>query len=312
MFRFRSIFPCVFALAPLLFGFRSLAQTPPAQSANSAIPGPSQSASAGVTAPDTAPAQDWCAPNIAHLPSGVCYAAPSSFAPNRPRTLVIFLHGVIQEGTTWQWNPQRGMSLAARAHGYAVLMPRGRLGISRHRTSDTSDQWTWPTAHVAQQQVENEVIGEWAQARKELEAELGSPFERVWIFGFSNGAYYASSLALRARLPADGFAVFAGGGAPKPFPRGPALRAPIYVGYGLRDRAHNDPRQLGAALRAAHWPSKSVGKPGVGHSIADSQLNEAIEFLDKHRPESAPPPSNGPRAASPRHSAPNNHHGKLK
>jgi predicted esterase len=201
------------------------------------------------------------------------------------------------------------MSLAARANGYAVIMPRGRLGISRH---GPGDQWTWPTAHVAQQQVETEVINEWVQARKELETELGAKFERVWVFGFSNGAYYASSLALRGRFPADGFAVFAGGGAPKPFPRGPELRSPIYVGYGLRDRAHADPLQLGAALRAAHWPSKSVGKAGVGHSIADSQLKEAIEFLDKHQAEAAPATSSNKAPNHPHPATPHHHNAKHK
>jgi len=201
------------------------------------------------------------------------------------------------------------MSVAARSHGYAVLMPRGRLGISRH---GPGDQWTWPTAHVAQQQVESEVIGEWLQARKELEAQIGTTFQRVWVFGFSNGAYYATSLALRGRFPADGFAVFAGGGAPKPFPRGPEMRAPIYVGYGLRDRAHNDPRQLGAALRAAHWPSKAVAKPNLGHSIADSQLAEAIAFLDSHQQSPAPAsPANSASKTAPR-PTPHHHHAKHK
>jgi predicted esterase len=227
-------------------------------------------------AADTSPA--WCAAELEALPGDVCHHAPS--VERGASTLVIFLHGVIEPDREWQWAQQRGIVRAANAHGFTTLMPRGRRGIG---PKGMQDWWTWPTSAAAQQAVEADVIEEWRAARALLEKRRGRPFERVYVFGFSNGAYYATSLAMRGRFPeANGYAVFAGGSGKKYLEAAGAQnkhRAPIFVGYGEKDRDRKDPKALIAMLGKMRWKHRASGKKGLGHAIADAQMAEAMTFL---------------------------------
>ncbi len=225
----------------------------------------------------TKPDEPWCAPELEALTDGMCLFTPER--ESSPRTLVIFLHGVIQLGTTWQWSQERAIARFARRNGVYALTPRGRSDIA---SKAWRGHWTWPTAVTAQSAVESELFEEWRSARHTVEQRLPAPFEKVLVFGFSNGAYYATSLAFRARFPADGYAVFAGGAAPKHLSRHPPAknaRKPIYVGHGLKDRAHRDPKELAAALRAIGWKHKSLARAKVGHTMTDLQLDDALAFL---------------------------------
>jgi predicted esterase len=220
----------------------------------------------------------WCAPELEAVSGEVCHVAPSR-RDRSPDTLVIFLHGVIEPGTEWQWSQQRAIARAATANGFEALMPRGRRGIGPR---GMEDWWTWPTGTRAQQAVENELIEEWLGARRLLEARRDAPFARVVVMGFSNGAYYGASLALRGRLTVDGYALFAGGGAGylERQAQRVRLRPPIYVGYGARDPVgKKDSQALGATLRRLGWKHRVVGRPSVGHSMTDAQLREAMDFV---------------------------------
>jgi predicted esterase len=208
----------------------------------------------------------------------VCSFVPTKEASG-PRTLVIFLHGVIQPDTGWQWAQQRGAARAGAKHGFSVLMPRGRRGIG---PKTMEDWWTWPTAASAQKTHEDALIAEWDAARAELERRTGKRFERVYVFGFSNGAYYATSLAMRARLPVAGYGVFAGGSGATYLERAGARakeRAPIFVGWGGKDKAHADQEALVRMLRKLKWPSKSLGQKRAGHAMTDEQVTQAVAFL---------------------------------
>ncbi|HEY3235599.1 MAG TPA: hypothetical protein VGJ84_12855, partial [Polyangiaceae bacterium] len=145
----------------------------------------------------------WCAPELESLSDSVCYVSPSG----KSQTLVIFLHPLVGVGSNWQWDQQRWFARLARSLGFSVLMPRGRAGIGPGRSQDI---YAWPTSQKMQEQHEDTIIAEWMQSKRVLEQRQGR-FERVLVFGFSNGAYYAASLALRGRLPVDGYGVFAGG-----------------------------------------------------------------------------------------------------
>jgi len=236
-----------------------------------------------------APSARWCAPELDALPGEVCSFVPAKEAPG-PRTLVIFLHGVIQPDTGWQWAQQRGAARAGAKHGFSVLMPRGRRGIG---PKTMEDWWTWPTAASAQKTHEDALIAEWDAARAELERRTGSRFERVLVFGFSNGAYYATSLAMRARLPVAGYGVFAGGSGATYLERAGAQakqRAPIFVGWGGKDRAHRDQEALVRMLRKLKWPAKSLGQKRAGHAMTDEQVAQAVAFLAGRTPPPAPRP----------------------
>src|SRR5688572_14029627 len=155
---------------------------------------------AGRAEPNPETVQGWCAPEFEALAGSVC-TLPAGEAQRD--TLVIFLHGVIKPDTTWQHQQQRAIARGARVNRFDVMMPRGRRGIG---PKGMQDWWTWPTGVAAQQKVEPEILQEWSGARTELETRRGSPYAKVFVFGFSNGAYYATQLALRGKTPGQGSA----------------------------------------------------------------------------------------------------------
>ncbi|WP_437276595.1 dienelactone hydrolase family protein [Sorangium sp. So ce375] len=275
------------------------ASSPSAAAATPAA-APASSASPAAAPPEAAAAARWCAPELASLPGEVCAFLPAKEAPG-PRVLMIFLHGVVQPDSGWQWAQQRGAARAGARHGVAVMMPRGRRGIGPKTMSNTmEDWWCWPTASAAQAAHEDALIAEWDAARAELERRAGGRFERVLVFGFSNGAYYATSLAMRGRLPVDGYAAFAGGSGARYLQRAGAqtkLRAPIFVGWGGKDPAHKDQVALAKMLRKLKWPSRSLGKPRAGHAMTDDQVDKAFAFLSGRRGgDKAPGQGHGARA----------------
>jgi predicted esterase len=247
----------------------------------------------------------WCAPELEALTDAACYVAepppeacppatapgeqdaagPSpapqgsaaSVAPAAHGTLVIFLHSLVGAGSRWQWEQQRVMARAGKKLGFAVLMPRGRVGIGPGRSPDV---WAWPTSVAMQEQYETALLDEWTALKRTLEARRG-PFARVFVFGFSNGAYYAASLAVRAKLPVQGYGVFAGGSGGK-YMRLLAARTrprvPVFVGYGTKDPAHHDQEALVALLADLGWKHRSKAAP-VGHVVTDAQIAAAFHFL---------------------------------
>ncbi len=226
--------------------------------------------------PSTGP---WCDPSVSEIAEGVCHFSPAPDDP--PDTLVIFLHGVIKVGTDWQYAQQQALARFARQNRFEVLLPRGRVGAGSKKFAD---HWNWPTSAEGQKQFEDEVIAEWMSAKAELEKRYGRPFARVYLFGFSAGAYYTASLALRGKLKLDGYAVFAGGGAPdhvERWARGTHPKPPIYVGWGTKDKARKDPQKLAKALAKMKWKHRSKARPKVGHTMTDAQVREAFEFLGK-------------------------------
>ena len=241
----------------------------------------------------------WCPPELETLAEGVCFsplpervAASSSAeavaaagegralpAPivGQPKTLVIFLHSLVTAKTDWQWQQYRMLARSGKEHGYAVLMPRGRLGIGPGRDPGT---WAWPGAPETQKTHEAEVVDEWMAHKAAVEKRLGA-FEQLYVFGFSNGAYYATSLAMRGRLPVDGYGVFAGGSGSR-YHRicgnNTTNRPPVFVGYGKKDPDHHRQNALLALLAELHWPHHHLAA-NVGHMATDAQLGAAVRFL---------------------------------
>jgi predicted esterase len=234
-------------------------------------------ASPSAQGPAAAPASDpWCPPGVETLAGEICYVPAPAKAQRR--TLVIFLHGLTDVGSGWQHAMVRGMAQGGQRWGYAVLAPKGRVGIGPGRKAS---QIAWPTAEAARVQHEDEIVASWEAARRFVEAREGAAFDEVFVMGFSNGAYYASSLALRGRLDVDGYAVFAGGSAPagsERAARGVKNRRPVFVGIASRDDTAKKGRELAAALRRLGWPHEASSRP-VGHVVADVQLDRALAWL---------------------------------
>jgi predicted esterase len=243
-------------------------------------------ASAGESTPSS-----WCAPELEVLANSVCsYVSERATAKageaRAPRTLILFLHSLVQFDSTWQCEQQRTVLRVAKANGFSALMPRGRRGIGPGRLPDT---WAWPTSASAQKEHEDELVAEWASARDELERRQEARFDRLYVFGFSNGAYYASSLALRGRLEeADGYAAFAGGAGGKyasVLGSRTSRRVPLFIGYGTRDPARNDMRTLAKTLSLLGWPHR-VKAENVGHTVTETQLRYAVAYLRSPHPSS--------------------------
>jgi predicted esterase len=216
----------------------------------------------------TAETHGWCAPEFESLPGDTCYL--NGGRTTSRRTLVIFLHGAIAKNTTWSWNHERMMMKLAKAHNIEILFPR---------SPTTPAGYVWPGRVETQEQVEQQLIDNWMSAKTSLEKRDNRPFDEVFVMGFSSGAYYASSLAMRGRLDVDGYAVFAGG---QPMPRAttPTYHfSPVFVGVCSADEttaAHS--RAFAGSLTAAGIP-RSVSEQNVGHGLSDVHFRQALGFL---------------------------------
>lgn len=237
----------------------------------------------------------WCIDQLTPLEGDVCWApapappasaSPDAAAPPRRRTLVIFLHGLLEDGRDWQHPIQRGMLAMSRHHDFALLAPRGLNGVGPGRLPG---QIAWPARTDVRDQ-EDALLDRIMRARREAERREGAPYDEVFVFGFSNGAYYASSLALRGRLAdVDGYGVFAGGSARTPPSVTGDLRKPVFVGVASADRTTvQRSRELVRALRRSGWPHRAV-EAKVGHTVADVHLRGALGYLRARAAGTEPP-----------------------
>jgi predicted esterase len=222
----------------------------------------------------------WCAPETETLSDSICH-----FDGNEPgrRTLVVFLHGLVPKSSTWQWMQQRAILREARQFHFATIMPKAP-GVG----PNASAGYMWPGTR-ADEATTQPLVDSWIAAQHALEARAGRPFDEVFVIGFSAGAYFATSIALRDRLKADGFVLLAGGSPLEPSPE-VQHQAPIFVGISSRDRATAPPaRALGAALAAHAWPHRMDEEP-VGHMVSDLHVAHALVYLRrlKDAPKDAP------------------------
>jgi len=243
-------------------------------------------ASVSAPGPTALPARvvtDWCVESLTALDEDACYALPN-VAPGRPRRLIVYLHGIIPPvpDSPQKHTVEGTVSRASLRAGVAAIVPRGRRGVG---PPQARDWWAWPTTAGAIAALTPAIVARWADAKRKLESIVGAAFDRTYLAGSSNGAYYLAALAARAdRLlegfPVDGFGAMSGGAAP-----GGAFEAfaktaprPFYVGFGAYDEESKaNARSLVAALQAAHWPVRAAEHP-FGHGANEVYLDEAIEF----------------------------------
>lgn len=227
--------------------------------------------------------EHWCAPELTRLMDTVCYYTPLSQPQYESKgtpdsgTLVIFLHSLVSAQPKAAWEQQIRMRRLANTYGFTILIPRGRPGFGPGRDPGTL---AWPTAQQLQREHEAELLSEWEEAIRRANALHGA-FQRVFLVGFSNGAYYATSLAFRERFANDGVAVFAGGSGNK-YHRLTAARAkrrvPMFVGYGTLDPDNPQQRSLVSLLKQLGWPHRAMAAK-VGHTVSSEQLRAALRFL---------------------------------
>lgn len=186
---------------------------------------------------------------------------------------MIFLHGAIAKNTNWSQNHERMVLRLAKATGVDVLFPQSPL---------TDVGYVWPGTAEKQAAVEQGLIDGWMTAKQTIERREGRPYDEVFIMGFSSGAYFASSLAMRGRVDVDGYAVLAGG-QPMPAITAPVVRfSPVFVGVCADDAstaAHS--RAFAGSLSTAGIP-RTVNEQHVGHGLDHVHFTSALAYL-RHR-----------------------------
>jgi predicted esterase len=223
-------------------------------------------------AADQRASKPWCGPDVLELSDHVCFFdGAADAAPEGARhTLVIYMHGMLATTPGFQYVQQRALARDARADRFTLLMPTSPL---------VKDGYFWPTSQAAQKDQEPALLAGIAQARAALVARLGHPFDETFVVGFSSGAYYASSLAVRSGLDVDGYIVLAGG---SPWVRpvdASAPRAPVYVGVSAADtQTSGHSRAFASTLAALGWPYR-VEERNVGHQVDEILLAHGLAWL---------------------------------
>jgi len=238
-----------------------------------ALPLPLASATAAIPT-------DWCIEGMLALDEDCCFVAP----PTKSTTLLVYLHGIVPptKDSVQKQTVQGAVTRAAMRAGVAAIVPRGRRGIG---PDGARDWWAWPTSPATHAQMVKEIVARWSVLEKKLEALLGTKFERTYLAGSSNGAYFLSALALRGDcdelgFPIDGYGAMSGGAAGG---RGAGALAgrtprPVYVGFGTYDAdTKSGARALATVFESAHWPVRVAEHP-FGHGAREVYLDEAFTF----------------------------------
>jgi predicted esterase len=223
----------------------------------------------GPAYPAPLPSSPWCAPEVEALPGDICHIDGGQRGPKR--TLVVFLHGAVPLGTSDQYIQERLLLRDAQQNGFEAIFPRAPAGPRAY---------LWPATIAASEPLEAGFLASWRAAQATLERRAGRPFDEVFVLGFSSGAYFASSLALRGRVDyADGYAFFAGGAPYPPRPDEPPKSVPMFVGIcGEDDFATKNGRALGEALRVRGLPYRVDEEP-VGHFLLAVHVQHALSYL---------------------------------
>jgi predicted esterase len=215
---------------------------------------------------------------VSELVDHVCFFEGGAPVDGR-RTLVVYLHGVYGTTPAFQWLQQRAMAIHAKRLGFTVLFPT---------SPKVGDMYQWPTSRSAQDDQEPGIVTEIRSARASLETRVGHGFDETFVIGFSSGAYYGSSLALRGALDVDGYAMLAGG-ASWIRAEGPAAkRTPVFVGISAADpQTASHSRAFAALLSRLGWPYRAEERD-AGHMVDWVLIEHALRWLRSQTPSARP------------------------
>ncbi len=250
--------------------------------------GASHARIAAVATAAAAEDKPWCAPEVVELSDHVCFYDGGVPESGR-RTLVIYLHGMLATTPGFQYLQQRALAIQAKAHHFTVLFPT---------SPKVEGGYYWPTSRPALETQEPDVLAEIARARTDVAAREGHPFDETFVVGFSSGAYYASSAALRGVLDVDGYIVLAGASSWARPQGADVKRAPIFVGVSASDgQTAEHSRAFAGTLAALHWPYR-VEERNVGHLVDWAFMAHGIAWLrGRVAVQGARPPSASAAAA---------------
>ncbi len=286
----RWIVGAVAASGLLAFGVRQATRSSSYEAVGSVEPGPSAHVHP-------------CAEGLEPLVDEACYAAPAGAEASFP--LVIFLHGYFEEGLGEGQNEaldqQRRVALRATSRGFAVLALRGTVGACA-TSQENLTKVCWPSNEKVAYKGPR-FVREWQPALDAAAAR--HPFEKRYVFGFSNGGYFAGLIAVRALYEADAFAV-AHAGPVEPV-KALGRKPPLLLLSADDDASQEGMVLFDDELTRDDWPHEHYVRGG-GHALPDSDIDAALTFFVRTRTETLPlrPPlsTRAPHAREAREGAP--------
>lgn len=213
---------------------------------------------------------------------------PESPRPGPPPLLVV-LHGQGQSAE----RQQRWMGAAVPAHfaaafpdglhPFEVRRPERKVRIGRAWYLYTPDD---REAFFASLQTGSETL--WSLINKAADA-LGADKRRIWLAGFSQGAYMTHYLALRHLDQVPGWISQAGGFreeyAGDPFPDASGHR--VLIQHGRQDEAIGlEVAESTAELLGNHGAQVTVRHYDAGHVILPQMADDVRSWLQQHQPPS--------------------------
>jgi dienelactone hydrolase len=240
-----------------------------------------------------APLDSFCASGLLPMADGACYAAPPDAVQESKLPLVLYLHGLFERGPMEdeERDRQRRVARQATARGFAVLALRGAEGACH---SERTTLVCWPSNERSAEKAPA-FVAAWQPALRA--AEKKHPFTDEYVFGFSNGGYFAGLIAEKVLYKADAF-VIAHAGPVEPV-RGVGGKPPLLLMSADEDVSQEGMVQLDDELARDDWPHEHYVRDG-GHALPDSDIDVALTFFERTRSEPLPlrPPisSRVPRA----------------
>jgi predicted esterase len=166
----------------------------------------------------------------------------------------------------------------ATARGFALLVPRGRLGLCDWKP-EFLNWYCWPstprTAALA-----SDIAQSWQPLWQALAERLGKRDQprRRFVIGYSNGGFFAALLAARGDVDFGAYAI-AHAGAVEPSWFDPEHPAPMLL-IAAEGDAGQAPlmEDLHQRLREAGWPHEYRIREG-GHALTAGDIEDALGFF---------------------------------
>jgi predicted esterase len=223
----------------------------------------------------------WCAPGLEAIPGAGCFAAARGAPPNAP--VVLYLHGMYERsaGVDEELDRQRRVAAHATARGFAVLALRGKEGECNSRP-ELATWFCWPSnERTAQDAVA--FVSAWRPALRETERRAGAG--KRFVLGFSNGAFFAGLLAVRAHFEAAAFVVAHGGPVEPVHALG--AKPPLLLMSADDDESQDGMIRFDGELARDAWPHEVYARGG-GHALTDDDIEAALTFFVRAEREKVP------------------------
>jgi predicted esterase len=210
-----------------------------------------------------------------------CLALPGDASASTP--VVLYLHGLFPSDFPQQsLIAQRELAQMVAARGFALLVPRGRLGLCDWKP-ELLNWYCWPsTARTAP--LAAEIAASWQPLWKALDEKLGAsetPRKR-FVLGYSIGGFFAALLAARGDVPFDAYAI-AHAGSVEPCWFDPTRPRPVLLIAAEGDLWQAPLMELlHLRLLEAGWPHEYKIRQG-GHALTAGDIEDSLSFFAAHR-----------------------------